>query len=256
MITSTSNQEIKDISKLQKSSKLRKEKLAFLVEGIRMFREIPEKNLIKAYVTESFYSNNQGLFEDKNYELVSDNVYNYISDTKSPQGVLALVKQFNYTIDNILKNDNPLLIVLENIQDPGNLGTIIRTAEGAGVDGIIMSSDTVDIYNSKVVRSTMGSVFRVPFYYSQDILETVDMLKNKNINVYAAHLKGESFYNEDYKKGTAFLVGNEGNGLSDAISHRANHLIKIKMQGRVESLNAATATTVLIYEAMRQRIMI
>ncbi len=253
MITSTNNGEIKDIVKLQKNTKLRKKQGVFVVEGIRMFREIPNTHMVKTYVTEGFYNEHKDLFKDINYELVGENVYKTMSDTKTPQGVMAIVKVFEYSISSIINKENPLIIVLENLQDPGNLGTIIRTAEGAGVDGIIMSRDTVDVYNSKVVRSTMGSIFRVPFVYSDNIVDTVEELKSNNINVFAAHLSGKSFYDEDYSGGSAFLIGNEGNGLTDELSECANKLIKIKMMGRVESLNAATAATVLMYEAMRQR---
>ena len=145
-------------------------------------------------------------------------------------------------------------MVLENIQDPGNLGTILRTAEGAGVNGILMSRDTVDIFNPKTIRSTMGSVYRVPFLYVEDICETVRELKNKGISAYAAHLKGIGSYDEqDYTKGTAFLIGNEGNGLTDELADLADTYIRIPMYGKVESLNAAIASAVLMYEAQRQR---
>ena len=131
---------------------------------------------------------------------------------------------------------------------------ILRTAEGAGVNGILMSRDTVDIFNPKTIRSTMGSVYRVPFLYVEDICETVRKLKNKGISAYAAHLKGTGSYDEqDYTKGTAFLIGNEGNGLTDELADLADTYIRIPMYGKVESLNAAIASAVLMYEAQRQR---
>jgi TrmH family RNA methyltransferase len=147
----------------------------------------------------------------------------------------------------------PLLIALENLQDPGNLGTIIRTAEGAGVTGVIMSKDTVDIYNPKVVRSTMGSIFRIPFCYVEDFVEEMKRLNDSGIVTFSAHLQGTSFYDQNYRKPTAFVIGNEGNGLTDAVSGVTCQKISIPMMGQVESLNAATAATVLMYEAMRQR---
>ena len=145
-------------------------------------------------------------------------------------------------------------MVLDNLQDPGNLGTIVRTAEGAGVTGVIMSKETVDIYNPKVIRSTMGSIYRMPFYYADDIFETVEELQKRGIKVYAAHLQGEGFYEKDYRTGTAFLVGNEGNGLTDRITGMADEKIRIPMMGKVESLNAAIAATLMAYEALRQRL--
>ena len=126
--------------------------------------------------------------------------------------------------------------------------------EGAGVTGVVMSSNTVDIYNPKTIRSTMGSIFRVPFVYVQDFSDAVSQCQNAGIKVYAAHLDGKNTYlGEDYREGTAFLIGNEGNGLTDDITKQADTLIRIPMQGEVESLNAAIACTILTYEAVRQR---
>ena len=149
----------------------------------------------------------------------------------------------------------PLLMILEDLQDPGNLGTILRTGEGAGVTGIILSKNSVDIYNPKVIRSTMGSVYRMPFYYTSSIQEEIlPWLREKKITGYAAHLEGKNSYDqEDYTKGTAFFIGNEGNGLSRELSQKADIWIRIPMEGQVESLNAAMASGILMYEASRQR---
>ena len=148
----------------------------------------------------------------------------------------------------------PLFLILENLQDPGNLGTIMRTAEGAGASGIIMSSDTVDIYNPKTIRSTMGSIYRVPFFYAEDIRETVRQIQQKGIGIYAAHLHGEKYYDEyDYRRPAAFLIGNEGNGLTEETAKLADTCIRIPMAGQLESLNAAVASALLMYEAARQR---
>ena len=146
------------------------------------------------------------------------------------------------------------VLVLDNLQDPGNLGTIFRTAEAAGVTGIILSSDCVDIYNPKVVRSTMGAVLRMPFLYVEDLPGAIGELKKEGILVYAAHLAGERAYDEeDYTTGCAFLIGNEGNGLRDEVAACADRRILIPMCGRAESLNAAVAAAVLMFEAGRQR---
>ena len=147
-----------------------------------------------------------------------------------------------------------LLMVLDNLQDPGNLGTILRAGEAAGVTGVVMSSDCVDIYNPKVIRSTMGSIYRMPFIYVEDLPTVVKMLGEKEIHTYAAHLKGKrSYEEEDFTKGTAFLIGNEGNGLQDEVADAAEIYVKIPMCGEVESLNAAIAASVLMFEAARQR---
>ena len=142
---------------------------------------------------------------------------------------------------------------MDNLKDPGNLGTIFRTAEAAGVTGIILSSDCVDIYNPKVVRSTMGAVLRMPFLYVEDLPGAIGELKKEGLLVYAAHLAGERAYDEDYTTGCAFLIGNEGNGLRDEVAACADRRILIPMCGRAESLNAAVAAAVLMFEAGRQR---
>ncbi len=253
MITSMSNPTIKNVAKLIKQSKERRKQGTFIVEGVRMFSEIPEEKHVESFVTMDFYDKHRQMFEGISYELVADNVMESLSDTKTPQGVISIVKQLSYGIDEICGADVPLIIALENIQDPGNLGTIVRTAEGAGASGIIMSRDTADVYNPKVVRSTMGSIFRVPFLYVDDIAGCIKDLSGKGFNTYSAHLQGTSFYDFNYMKPTVFVMGNEGNGLTDAVSGATDHKILIPMKGRVESLNVATASTVLMYEAMRQR---
>ena len=142
--------------------------------------------------------------EEVGYEVVSDSVFSKISDTCTPQGVLCVLKQFHYNIEEMLRDKAPLFLLLENIQDPGNLGTMLRTGEGAGVSGIIMSRDTVDLYNPKVIRSTMGSIYRVPFYYADDFAAAVHQVQQAGVSVYAAHLRGKNSYAcQDYTKGTA-----------------------------------------------------
>ena len=253
MITTIQNKQIKQIIKLKKSARERKKQQLFIVEGIRMFTEIPEEYLYKVYASEDFHNEHQEVFEGMDVEIVSDQVMKEISDTMTPQGVLALVKMLKYSLDDLLDQKEPLFLVLENLQDPGNLGTILRTGEGAGISGVIMSHDTVDIYNPKVTRSTMGSIFRVPFVYVEDLFEVLEMMKTKNITTYAAHLNGTDYTREDYSTGTAFLIGNEGNGLTDALTKKAQKKIKIPLCGKVESLNAAMASGLLVYEARRQR---
>lgn len=145
-------------------------------------------------------------------------------------------------------------MILEHLQDPGNLGTIIRAGEGAGVTGVIMDASTADIYNPKVIRSTMGSVLRVPFVYTEDLCGTLQWLKKQDVRLFAAHLKGKNSYEqENYCQSTGFLIGNEANGLSDEAASLADTYIRIPMAGRVESLNAAVAASVLMFEAARQR---
>ena len=187
--------------------------------------------------------------------MVKDSVFAQMSDTLTPQGVLTVVRQYHYTMEELMgEKEHPLFLVLEDLQDPGNMGTIFRTAEGAGVDGIFMSANCVDIYNPKTIRSTMGSIYRVPFVIAPDLEEVFAWFKKQRVRSYAAHLKGKGWYDEEsYTGGTAFLIGNEGNGLTDATAGQADCLIKIPMKGQLESLNAGVAAAILMYEASRQR---
>jgi TrmH family RNA methyltransferase len=255
MIESKSNQQIRNVIKLKKQAKERRKQKVFLVEGIRMFQEVPKNRLVKAYTTKEFYEAHSQLFIGVEFELVTDAVFKEISDTVTPQGVLAIVRQSEWKLSDLLeKNENPCFLILENIQDPGNLGTILRTGEGAGITGVIMSKDTVDIYNPKVIRSTMGSIYRVPFLYVENLKVIMGILQEQGICTYAARLDGTNVYQNDFRSGCAFLIGNEGNGLSNELSELAQSYIKIPMCGQVESLNAAIAATVLMYETMRQRL--
>lgn len=256
MITSTANQQIKNLIKLCQKTRERKKQKLFVAEGEKMFTETPKELLEKIYVSESYYNKNKHVFDNfsAEYEIVQDTVFKAVSDTVTPQGVLCVARQPEYDFQTLLGAENPLFLLLEDIQDPGNLGTIFRTAEGAGVTAIFMSQGTVDLYNPKAIRSTMGSVYRVPHLYVQDLAEIVECLKKKGILVYAAHLQNSVDYDKrSYKQGTAFLIGNEGNGLSDFVSRSATGYIKIPMQGQLESLNAAVAASLLVYEAYRQR---
>ena len=163
MITATSNKRIKWLVSLSEKAKERKKEQVFLVEGSKMFEEADEKYIREVYVSESYIEKN-GISEKlkkTGYEIVSDEVFKKISDTRSPQGILCVMKQYQYTLEDVLTKENPTLVLLEDIQDPGNLGTILRTGEGAGIDGVIMTKDTVDIYNPKTIRATMGSIYRI-----------------------------------------------------------------------------------------------
>lgn len=221
-----------------------------------MLREVPQGRLVKAYVSTKALEKPETvqLLKEVDYEEVDDTVFRQISDTQTPQGVLAIVHQEYYQLESLLQKPNPFLLIGENLQDPGNLGTMVRTGEGAGVDGIILSQESVDIYNPKTIRATMGSVYRVPVIYAEDLQDILRKLAGHGIVAYAAHLDGIHNYDEeDYRTGTALLIGNEGNGLSGHLANVCDHLIRIPMEGHVESLNAAVAASILMYEVYRQR---
>ena len=256
MITSASNQRMKNLMALCQKSKERRAQQSFIVEGTKMFLEAPADWIREVYVSESFWAkcSYREQLKAKGCEIVADDVFKRVADTRTPQGIMSVLKCPHYELEDLLENETPLLVVLEDLQDPGNLGTILRAAEGAGVNGVIMSRDTVDIFNPKVIRATMGSIYRMPFYQADDLKNTIQVLKCRGIWVYAAHLQDSVCYDEaDYQKGTAFLIGNEGNGLKKETADAATQYIKIPMAGQVESLNAAMATSILMYEAARQR---
>lgn len=288
MITSTGNARIKAVSALVKKAKLRREQKLFIVEGPKMFAELPVSHLRETYVSESFIKQQgeraERLLSGCRYEIVSDDVMKYMSDTQTPQGVLAVAEQFSYTLEEVLggfgiagaalaegagaadgaahaedaaagnRQPVPHLMLLETLQDPGNLGTILRAGEGAGITGVVMNEATADIYNPKVIRSTMGSIYRVPFVYVKDWKGAIEEVKSRGIRLYAAHLKGTGSYEEqDYTKPTGFFIGNEANGLTDETADMADCYVKIPMAGKVESLNAAIAASVLMFETARQR---
>ena len=256
MLTSLNNTRVKQVAELVKKSKARKKEDVFVVEGIKMFQEVPVEKVKECFVTEAFFEKCEckEKLSQCNYELVSEEVFKKLSDTQTPQGILCVVQQYHYNIEEILQKENPLLVILEDLQDPGNLGTIIRTGEGAGIDGVIMTKDTVDIYNPKTIRATMGSIYRVPFLYVDDLGQVIKELNKRQIHTYAAHLQGKEYYDvQEFKEGCAFLIGNEGNGLKKETADLAERYIKIPMEGQLESLNAAVATAILMYEAAAQR---
>ena len=255
MITSTANAKVKQLVQLQKKSKSRREQGVFIVEGSRLLEETPHERITEVYLAESYHREHPAtMFPGVSPEILADHVFTHVSDTKKPQGILGVVKMAEHAPETMLSVTHPYLLILDNLQDPGNMGTLFRTAEAAGVTGIIMSRECVDIYNPKVIRATMGSIYRMPFMYTDDLKAIIHQIKDSGIRIYAAHLDGRQIYDqENYQKKTAFMLGNEGNGLRKEIADLADIRIKIPMQGEVESLNAAIAGAVLMFEAARQR---
>lgn len=255
----------KFILDLQKRREARRESGLFVVDGPRMAAEIPPDLVEEVYVTNDFLaSSNAGmcreLLSSTGFITVKESEMRQMSDTVNPQGILALVRQkkqkgLRSLFEGISDGKEPLLMILETVQDPGNMGTILRAAEAAGVSGIIMNSESVDIYSPKVVRSTMGALFRVPCVVAGDLIKAVDIIINEyNIHTYAAHLKGACDYcSVDYKAASAIMIGNEAHGLSDELAEHAEKAIIIPMCGKTESLNAAMAASVIAFEAARQR---
>ena len=255
MITSVSNPAVKETVLLQTKAKARRESGLFVVEGLRLVREVPPEDVVRAFAAEGFAASEEGaaLCERLGAEPVSDAVMEKMSDTKTPQGILAVVRQKKRTLQEIPEAEGPIL-VLEHVQDPGNVGTLFRTAEAAGAAGILMDEETADPLQPKVVRGTMGAIFRLPFAVTDDLHAALAALKAQGYTLYAAHLEGSEEYDRvQYPARAAFLLGNEGNGLSDGTAALADVRIRIPMLGRTESLNVSTAGAVLLYEHFRQR---
>ena len=259
MISSTANPRVKNIVALQKKGKERKQQGLFVIEGRKLFEEVlrdARSAVNEVYVTEEFLevATQKELLADVSYEIVTENVMKTMAETLEPQGILATVRIPEYDKEALLAKENGVWVALEDLRDPGNLGTVLRTAEAAGVSGVILSANSVDMYNPKVVRSTMGAIFRVPHFYTRDFLNELDELKAGGATLYAAHLAGTKYYDEpEYAGKTVILIGNEANGLSEAAAGKADCLVKIPMEGKAESLNAAVATALFVYETYRKR---
>jgi len=248
----------KDIAKLIKSTKDRKKQGRYIVEGIKMVLEAVNMGIAeRVFVSEEWWQEyiekggEKGVFDACGYEVLEKQTFKQLTDTVTPQGIIAVVSMKNDSVDNVIesvKKENICrLLILENLQDPGNLGTILRTAEAAGYKGVLMNKGTVDIYNPKVVRSTMGAIFRVPFAYAESMDEIISICKENDITVYGAALEGNDIREEKYDDALAFIIGNESSGMTEESKKACDKLVKIPMCGEVESLNASVAAAVLMY---------
>lgn len=260
-VSSNKNPMIKEVRSLYKKKNRWANKL-FIIEGIKIIEEAIINQIEIKYIlfSSSFIDSQEGKnfyykIQDKAHIVkVKDSLFKSLSDTENPQGVMA-VCQFNIRdLAEIESLSNPSIFFLDGLQDPGNMGTIIRTADAFKIDGIILGQGCVDPYNLKVVRSTMGSIFRVPLYSCHNSLETLAELKNKGFNILTATLEGEPIYNFDFKDKLVCIIGNEARGVNPKILHMANKSIKIPMPGDAESLNAAVAASIIMYELMKSRI--
>ena len=243
IITSLNNPTIKEISKL-KNKKYRDLTNTYLVEGDHLVEEAYKNNLLTKII----------LLEDTicNYDIekiyVTKEVMKKLTELDTPNKIIGIVKK-----NTPLPIGNKILI-LDNIQDPGNLGTIIRSSVAFDIDTIVLSPNTVDIYNPKVVRSTMGAIFRINIIESDDLVKTIKEMKKHKIKILSTSLQTDkTMYNVSYDK-TAIVIGNEANGVEKEIIDLTDEKIKIPMPGKTESLNASVATAVILYEAMRNQL--
>ena len=258
IITSKDNENIKSIKKL-KERKYRDLNNEYIIEGIKILKEaIQEKAVIKKIVIcEECLANNiideKLLYEIAKYDClyVSKKIFEGLTDVSKPQGILAVVeknnkKDINYTED--------IIVALDGLQDPGNLGTILRTLDSANLSQVIVSKDTVDAYNPKVVRSTMGAIFRVNIVETENLKETLKEMKRHKYKVMCTDLTAsKNIYEVDYTK-KILVIGNESNGISKELLDMADEKIIIPMLGKTESLNASVATSIIVYEYVRRKI--
>lgn len=250
-ITSKDNQLIKFITQLQQSAKHRKINGLFVLEGLRICTDAFENNIIfnKLIVTETaFQKYNHQVCEfasiSENCYLLKDELFKKISDTSSPQGIIAIAKTPNFN-EKIFNTGR--YIALENLADPSNLGAIARTAEALGVSGIIMSSDSCDPYAPKSLRSSMGTLLRLPLYVVDNV---TDFIIKNNLRSFACVVDRDapSITEQHFTDGDVLLIGNEANGLSDMAKQSAYRTVTIKMRGKAESLNAAAAAAIATWE--------
>jgi len=245
--------------KALKSKKVRDELGLFVVEGEKFVLEIPLDWTVRAYICTQERSHLlEPLRKRAECIVVTESRFATLSDTVTPQGILAICEKRHFSLEELLNtSETPFLLIGECLADPGNIGTLIRTAAAAGANGVILSKNSGDLFNPKTLRAAAGAALRIPVVEGADLTETFDGLKQKQVLVLAAHLQGTMLpYSLQLQQGCAILVGNEANGLSDDITAKADILVKLPMKEGQESLNASIAGGILLYEVVRQRIAI
>lgn len=258
-ITSKDNELIKHIRKL-KDKKYRDESNEYVVEGVKLVEEAVKENAkIKQIIvcedtTRTYEIPTHIMLEIAKYECisVSDKIFNIITQVTNPQGIMAIIEKnaqnakIDYTQD--------IIVVLDDVQDPGNLGTILRTVDSIGLNQIIVSKGTADAFNSKVVRSTMGAIFRIKIIEVENLAQAIKEMRKHHFKLMVTSLQTEnSIYDIDFNK-KIIVIGNEANGVSKEIQDMADEKAKIPMLGRTESLNASVAAGVVMYEYVRQKL--
>jgi TrmH family RNA methyltransferase len=257
-----SKEKLKELFKL-KTKKGRTQEGKFLIEGLRLCEEAANSfwSIESVFYTQSFEEKIRGkkllqklqklnfrMIQVKNHDLQK------LSDTETPQGIMCVVKTMNHPIEDLWKKNFEFMVALDGIRDPGNVGTLIRTADALGVDGVILSDDTVEPYNPKVVRSTMGSIFHLPIFDEIDLEKTIPELKKRKFKILGTDVKeGKSLDNPDYSGKICLLMGNEGEGLNKNLIELSDEIIHIPIYGKAESLNVAVAGGILLYEVNRKR---
>ncbi|MBQ3415928.1 MAG: RNA methyltransferase [Clostridia bacterium] len=258
-ITSKDNEFIKHVKKL-KDKKYRDNNNEYLIEGIKLIKEaIQEKINIRQIIICEDCEESGTIPKDLMYEIakyecvyVTRNVFNILTEVVNPQGILAIVSKNSSETE--IDYSQEIIVALDDIQDPGNLGTILRTVDSVGLTQILVSKGTADAFNPKVVRSTMGAIFRVKVIECENLVQSLKQLQKNKFEIVVTSLQTEkSFYDIDYKQ-KVIVIGNEANGVKKEIQELADKKVKIPMIGKTESLNASVATGIMLYEYVRQKI--
>lgn len=257
IINSTSNPLIKEFTVLH-SKKGRDKQNQFLLEGHKVVEEALNCGIKLKYVAvnESYKGCTELLNKINEYFIFSEACFKKVSTTNTPVNIIAIAEKFFFKIDDIFKkpDKDKLLIILDEIRDPGNLGSIIRTAAAANIDGIIITNCSVDIYNTKVIRSTTGCLWKIPIIYFDDKAKLIKLLKSKMFEIYTTSTSADCLYTEvNYNKNIALVFGSESTGVSDIFGFESNKKIKIPTRKNIESLNLASSVAIIIYEAIRQK---
>lgn len=259
VITSTGNPRIKNLLKLQQKSSERKEQNLIVIEGRREIRLAIEAGFLisTCFICYEIFTNS-----DASEELsidpaaivaVSPAIFEKIAYREGSDGIIAMAIPAYYTLNMLALPDNPLIVVLESIEKPGNLGAVMRTADAAGVDAVIVCDPMTDIYNPNTIRASIGCVFTVPLVCCSSE-EALDWLRRSRIHVCAAALQyADDAYSQEYSHATALVMGSEASGLSSFWRINADVIIKIPMVGKIDSLNVSASVAVLVFEAIRQR---
>lgn len=260
VISSKENEIIKNIKKL-KEKKYRDLNNEYIIEGIKIIQEAIQENAkIKRIIICDDCEKNSNISQEMMYEIakyeciyVTNKIFTSLTDVKNPQGIMAIVEKNNVKEEEIDYNQD-IIVALDDLQDPGNLGTILRTVDSIGINQILVSKGTADSYNPKVVRSTMGAIFRVKIIECEDLEKTLKEIKKHKFEILVTSLQTEnSIYDIKYNK-KVIVIGNEANGVEEKIQNMADVKVKIPMLGRTESLNASVATGIILYEYVRQKI--
>ncbi len=249
MITSLDNPIVKMAASLRQR-KYRYRLKKYVAEGVKLVEEALRSNASVDFI---LTVNQEADYGDVKTYVVSEKIFKKLSEVESPQGVMAVINMEEHELSDIMSGSNNLLVVLDGLQDPGNIGTIIRAADAMGAGGIVVFKGTGDVYNPKAIRASMGSIFHIPVVFSQDPVVVYQELKRKGMKIAATSLEGDVYPYEIDLMNTAVIFGNEGNGISRVSEEQSDVLVKIPMDGMAESLNVAMSAAIILYEALRQR---